>query len=62
MNRQDKSSIILADMKRQVKKLMEYRYQHGYDRQDFEQQWQDITDQFNKLNESDKELFNEYCD
>jgi hypothetical protein len=62
MNRQDKSSIILADMKRQVKKLMAYRYQHGYDRTDFEQQWSAITDQFNKLNESDKELFNEYCD
>jgi hypothetical protein len=62
MTKQEHSAIILEDMKRQVKKLMAYRYQHGYDRQDFEQKWQDVTDQFNKLNESDKELFNEYCD
>ena len=62
MTKQEHSAIILEDMKRQVKKLMEYRYQHGYDRQDFEQQWQDITDQFDKLTPADQELFNEYCD
>ena len=57
----DTSAVILEDMKKDVKKLMAYRYQHGYDRVDFDLCWIDITDRFNQLTPADQDRFNEYC-